>query len=192
MMNLHLLVLLTALFMTIARPNPIEFNAELDPIPYNDRVLQNLGMVQKGPTLENSNIAYTGTTVPSSVDTAQIPHQLPSSFDWDSPFHLADNAPVKNPEAQSRDGSEDAHCCEEKKGSGSVVGCKCVQSEKDRGRQLGGESDGQSDGHSDSQSDRQSGRQEEGNRQEDNDSRPGIWQLYVEPWMCEHILLNNC
>lgn len=62
MMNLHLLVLLPALFMTIARPIPIEFNAELDPIPYDDRVLQNLGMVQKGPTLENSNIAYTGTS----------------------------------------------------------------------------------------------------------------------------------
>lgn len=192
-MNLHLLVLLLALFMTIARPIPIEFNAGLDPTYYSP-VPQNLGLVQGGPTLENTNIAYSGTTVPTLVGTAQIPNQLPSFSDWDSPFHLADNTPANTPEAQSRvvesEDDSQAHCCEQRKEPDGVIGCKCVQSEGDRGGQLGGQSDGQSDGkpsgQSNSQSDGQSGRKEE------SDSGPGLWQLYVEPWLCAHLMRLGC
>lgn len=185
--------------MTIARPIPIEFNAALDPTSYNDPIPQNLGLVQGEPTLKNSTITYSTTTVASSFGTAQIPNQLPSSFVQDSDFRLADNAlvniPEEEPKARDVDGSQ-AHCCEKRERSDSIVGCRCAQTERDYRGQLGGQSDGysdgQPDGQSDRQSDRQSGRQEEGKRREDNDSRPGLWQLYVQPWMCGHIPWNTC
>lgn len=202
MVNLHILFLLPALSMTTAKPIPIEFNAELDPTSYNDPIPQNLGGVQEGPTLENSNTAYSGTTFASWFSTAQIPNQLHSSFVRDSPSGVADVAPVNT---GGEDGSK-ANCCEQKK----LVECDCDQPEKDRE----GQSDGQSgrpgsppEGQSGSPSEGQSGRPSEGqlrrpsegqpgrpsegqrgaNGEEGRDSRPGIWQIYVEPWICQHV-----
>lgn len=184
MVNLHILFLLPALSMTTAKPIPIEFNAELDPTSYNDPIPQNLGVVQEGPTLENSNTAYSGTTFASSFSTAQIPNQLHSSFDRDSPSGVADVATVNT---GGEDGSK-AHCCEQKK----LVECDCVRPEKDREGQLDGQSGRPSEGQLRRPSEGQSGRPSEGqggaNGEEDRDSRPGIWQIYVEPWICQHVL----
>lgn len=187
MVNIHILFLLPALSMTTAKPIPIEFNAELDSTSYNDPIPQNLGLVQEGPMLESSNTAYYGTTVASPFGTAQIPNQLPSSFDRDSPFRDADAAPVNT----GGEGGSKAHCCERKKESDGLVECECVQPEKD----WEGQSDGRS-GRPGSPSEGQSGRPSEGqgeaNGEEGRDSRMGLWQIYVESWLCQQFPWKTC
>lgn len=189
-MNLRLLLLLPALSMTVAKPIPIESGTDLDPNSYDGPFPKNLDLVQGAPTLENSNVAYSGTQAVSSFDTIQFPTQLPSNFDQASSFHLAENTPVDSPKEQPKVRIEDgtqAHCCKPNAASDIPAGCKCSPIGKEPGRDSGGGLGGQPGRQAVEQQGRDQGGQEgkEG-RQEVGDS-PGIWQLYVEPWMCANI-----
>lgn len=189
MMNLHLLFLLPALSMTAAKPTPIESDIGLDPTSYDDPFPKNVDLVQGASALEKLDTAYSGTTVASSFGTTQIPNRLPSGFDQASSFRLAENTPVNTPEGQPKVGGEEgtqARCCRQK---GIPAGCKCGPMGEDIGRDPLGNSGGQPGGESGGQSERDPGEQSRGKGGSDS---PGIWQLYVEPWICEHVPFGNC
>lgn len=187
-MNLQL-----ALSMTAAKPIPNQFDIEQDQTSCDGSFPKNLNLVQEAPPLEilNSNTAYSGTPVDSS------------NFNQASSFRLAESHSLENqPKVNPDDVGAPTNCCAQNEASNNPAECKCGPNGQESGSDSIGDLKGQADGQTEGQSGREQAAPHAGVQEappageqaghDNGRDSPGIWQLYVEPWICEHVPWKSC